>query len=237
MKISGLEEFGINPSDLSDQYATTKFQIKISFPYYPDVESLKPYSVDQRRALVCQYFKDQLIVVKANYPTRNYQIIGTRSKPRGITGQLTGQQLSELESNQQIQWMSVEQVEGIHKIEKQPEGETCALPYYYSVKGLFVAQFDDLDISTGVQLTEERIVLVQALNWDEAKQKARIEFDKYCAGEYFTSSYHFTKWKFLNILDIYVGETSIDPEGTEVFSKWKRRKLKESDYEANNPFN
>lgn len=233
MKISGLEDFGITPSDLSNHYATTKFQIKISFTYYPDVEGLKVYPVEQRRVLLGQYYRDQLKVVKANYPTRDYQIEGTRRIPRGITGQLTGQQLSELESNQQIKWLSVEQVEGLEKIEKPsiPEPDACPLPMYYSVQGLFVAQFDDLDINSGVQLTEERVVLVKAMDQDEAKKKAQTEFDKYSEWEYFTSSHHFVKWKFLKILDMYdVGVSGIDPEGTEIYSIWKRRKLKESDY-------
>lgn len=82
------------------------------------------------------------------------------------------------------------------------------------------------------------MVLVKALNWDEAKKKARQEFDQYSQAEIFTSSSHFVKWKFLNILDIYeVGVTDIDPAGTEIYSIWKRRKLNESDYETNNSCN
>ncbi|QMU31392.1 DUF4288 domain-containing protein [Adhaeribacter radiodurans] len=237
MKIYGLEDFGITESDLVNNYAAKKFNVEIKFSYYPDVESLKPYPVEQRRALVCQHFRDQLKVVKDNYPTRDYQIIGTRFKPWGITGQLTGQQLAELQNNEQLTYMNVEQVEGVQKIEKQPEPEDEALPQYYSIKGLFVAEFDGSDSSTGVQLTEERVVLVKALNCEEAKKKTRLEFDKYSQAEIFTSSYHFTKWKFLNILDIYdLGIAEIDPEGTEVYSIWKKRKLKESDYKANKPY-
>lgn len=98
---------------------------------------------------------------------------------------------------------------------------------------MFVAEFDGLVPTTGVQLTEERIVLVKALNWDEAIKKALVEFNKYGQKGVFTKSYHFVTWKFLKILDVYdSGITSIDPEGTEVYSIWKRRKLRESDYES-----
>jgi len=181
MKIFGLEDFAISDTDLANQYADKRFGISISFSYYPNVESLKPLTPKQRRLVVCGYLRDQFKVVKDNYPTSDYQIKGTRFKPWGITGQLTGQQLAELQSNDKIKSIWVEQVEGLEKIEKEirAEPESCPLPFYMSVTGLFVAEFDGLDATTGVQLTEERIVLVKALDWDEAKKKARAEFDKY----------------------------------------------------------
>lgn len=239
MKINGLEDLGITESDLVNQYAVKRIDISIRFSYYPDMESLKPLTPKERRLVVCQYFRDQLKVVKNNYPTTAYQLIGSPNKPRGITGQLTGQQLVDLQSNEEIKWVTVEQVEGLPKIQKDTgsELEACALPFYFSVKALFVAEFDGIASATGVQLTEERIVLVKALTRDGAIRKARVEFAKYSQAEIFTNSYQFNTWKFLKMLDVYdLGITSIDPEGTEVYSVWKRRKLKESDYENNNQF-
>jgi hypothetical protein len=234
MKIFGLDDFGIIDTDLANQYADKKFSISISFSYYPDVESLRPLTPQQRRQIVCKYLRDQYKVVKDHYPSSDYQIKGTRFKPYGITGQLTGRQLARLQSNDKIKSITVEQVEGLKKMEKETssEPETCTLPLYFSVKGLFVAQFDGSDASGKIQLTEERIVLVKALNWDEAIKKARVEFENYGQKGVLSSSYYFVTWKFLKILDVYdSGITALDPDGTEVYSIMKRRQLKPSDYE------
>ncbi|QMU27869.1 DUF4288 domain-containing protein [Adhaeribacter radiodurans] len=234
MNINGLEDFGITVSDLVNQYADRKMDIRISFPYYPDLASLKPLTPKERKVVVSHYFRKQLKLVKSIYPTTHYQIVGSRNQPRGITGQLTGQQIAGLQSNQTIKWLNVEQVEGLPQIQPEagPEPKACVLPLYYNIMGLFVATFDDLDTTTGIRLTEERMVLVKALNRGEAIQKAQVEFGRYSQAEILTSSYHFNKWKFLKVLDVYeLGVSGIDPEGTEVYSIWKRRKLKESDYE------
>lgn len=136
MKIFGLDDFAISDSDLVNQYANKKFNISIRFSYYPDVDSLKPLTPKQRRLVVCQYLRDQYKVVKAHYPNSKYQINGTRFKPWGITGQLTGQQLAEIQSNEKIKSINVEQVEGLDKIEKETssEPETCTLPFILVLK-------------------------------------------------------------------------------------------------------
>lgn len=156
MKIYGLEDFGLTESDLINQYATKKFDIEIDFDYRPVVESLKAYPVNQRRLRICQYLRDQYKVIKAHYPSRSYCLKGTSFKPLGISGQLTGQQLAALQSNQQIYGLVVKQVEGRHPLLKKavPEPEVEALPTYFTVQALFVAQFDDQETTTGVQLTE-----------------------------------------------------------------------------------
>lgn len=77
-----------------------------------------------------------------------------------------------------------------------------------------------------MQTYEERIVLVMARSFAEAERKVMREFRQYEAPSLNTSGY-FYRSVFEAILDTYdVGDDAINPNGTEVFSELKHRRMK-----------
>lgn len=221
MKILGLERFNIIDSQLSDEYSLTKFQVRIFTKYFNDKEVLAPLTPKERRLLICQFLRDQLKSLRKLIFLKQLEIIGTQIKPRGLQGTLTGKQLHSLFDFPEIENIFINQVNGQDPAEVEIEKQ-----YYFSVQGLFTAEVEGFDYSNSVQLTEERMILVRACNINDAQKVAELEFKKYSSERYLNSDYQYVYWRYVELLDILETDAAeIDPNGTEVFSKWKRQKL------------
>ncbi|MNE53053.1 hypothetical protein D3C80_1477570 [compost metagenome] len=95
------------------------------------------------------------------------------------------------------------------------------------MKALFACVIEGFDYTNSIQLVEERILLLKAFNFEDAEQKAMVEFNEYTSSSHLNTDYRFVNWELVKVIDIYsVSETEIDPSGTEIFSVWKNRKVK-----------
>ena len=134
---------------------------------------------------------------------------------------MTGNQILKIQNHSFIDQIIVQKAVGL-KEHKQKEVEK-----FYSVQGLFAVRIEGFEYVNSVRFTEERIILVKAVDLDEALKKAKNEFMNYSDFEYLNSDARLTRWEFIDILDTY--ETcveKIDPNGTEIFSVTQNRKLK-----------
>lgn len=224
MKLFDLEKFNILESQLLGDHSRTKFQVRIYTKYYNDHDVLTPLSPKERRLLICQFLRDQLKLLKKKISSNELEIIGSRIKPRGFKGTITGEQLHSLFEFPEIENIFIESVDG-HELSE----ETSEEQYYFSVQGLFTAEVEGYDYTNSVQLVEERIVLVQAMNIDDAQRIAELEFKSYSSNRYLNSDFRYVNWRYVELLDIFETDVSeISPTGTEVFSQMRRQKLKKS---------
>ena len=115
--------------------------------------------------------------------------------------------------------MNILRIEG-----KRRKRQIRSEPTWFAVKARFAIQ--DEDLTQGMQDYEDRILLVQARSFQDAERRAMREVCRY-GMVLLTATGHFYRWTFEAILNIY--ETfidEIDPNGMEVCSEMKKRRIK-----------
>jgi hypothetical protein len=81
-------------------------------------------------------------------------------------------------------------------------------------------------MTKGMQRYEDRIVLVRAMDSDDAVAKLRKPFAAY-AEPYLNPQGFMVRWALEKVLDVHsTYERRIDPAGTEVFSQLKWRRMR-----------
>lgn len=221
MKIYGLEKYSIDKTDLQKSYSTVDFKVKILIRFFNDLVFLRTLSPKERRLLIQQKLRDDFKILINDYPKKDYELIGTRIKPYGLIGNLSGKQILILENELVIDRIIVLESENLELNNENKE------ELYFSVQGLFAIKIEGYDYTNSIRFIEERIILVKAKDSDEAIHKAKIDFKKYADFEYLNCDYRLTKWEFIEIIDIFETDVSeIDSEGTEIFSITKNRKIK-----------
>jgi hypothetical protein len=95
---------------------------------------------------------------------------------------------------------------------------------YFAVRAIFAIQIEGQ--TTGLQTYEDRILLVKAADDKHAIRLAKREFRRY-ESTYLSSAGTFCRWRFEKIIDVCkTWESSIDPNGTEVYSELRDRRMK-----------
>lgn len=221
MNILGLEKYRLSEIDLKVKHQDTVIRGTLYFKYYQDRLQLIDLTPKERGKLICQQLRTDLKKVIKEIDSYDWEIIGTKFKPRGLKGQITPKRLFDLKTIELIDRFFIEQIEGIDEIKEEKTEK------FYSVIGLFAAFIEGYDYLNSTQMTEERFLLVKAIDSDDAEKKALIEFENYTQDAYLNDDYRYVNWKLVEIQDIYETDTDkIDPNGTEIYSIWKRRKLK-----------
>jgi hypothetical protein len=95
---------------------------------------------------------------------------------------------------------------------------------WYCVRALVIIRVERF--RTGMQTVEDRFVLVRALSVADAQKRLRRQWRAYAA-PYFNSEGRMVSWSFGKVIDVYdVGESEIDSDGTEVYSKLSKRRMR-----------
>ncbi len=95
---------------------------------------------------------------------------------------------------------------------------------WYCVRALVVILVERA--ASGLQSIEDRFVLVRALSFEDAKKRLQRQWREYAA-PYLNSNGQMVSWQLDHVTDVYqVGETEIDPAGTEVYSKLSSRRMR-----------
>jgi hypothetical protein len=223
MKIINLEKYGIEETELKTIHNNLLFEITILNKYFSNLEILKPLTPKERRLLIRQKSRDNYKELIKKYPESKYELIGTKIRPIGINGVLTGKQIIELKNCEPIEQIIILKAGKLKKIGEKKE------KLYFGVKGLFAIKVEGFDYKNSLRFTEERIIIVKAFDLNKATEIAENEFKNYGNFEYLNSDFKLTKWEYIELLDIYETETSnINDKGTEIFSETKNRKIKNS---------
>jgi len=95
---------------------------------------------------------------------------------------------------------------------------------WYCVRALVVIRVEGE--KSGMQTTEDRFMLVRASYFEDAKKRLRRHWREY-ARPYLNAKGQMVSWQFDQVVDIYwIGQTNIDPTGSEVYSKLGQRRMR-----------
>jgi hypothetical protein len=216
--ISNLETWGLT----ENQVGELGHQAVVRFPLaYPGYQAVLAYPAAERPSRIAALLRAKYKALKAALPPGPFEKLGSHYRPAGIRRRLPMQQLPALLAQAAVENIWVEEIEGLAPLAPVVE------PKCWSIKARFAVQVEHE--TTGLQLVEERILLVAALNEEEARQKLRPAFARY-AEPYLNSAGRLVRWQFEAFLTAYEVEAGslaglLGAEGLEVFSETSRRRL------------
>lgn len=216
--IANLETWGLTESELGGLANEVVVRFTLAYPGYAAVVAYPP---GERRRKLAALLRAKYQALKAALPPGPFEKLGTHYRPVGIRRRLPAQQLPTLLARPGVEDIWIEEIEGLAPLVR-PAEPTC-----WSIKARFAVQVEHE--TTGLQLVEERILLVAALDEEDARQRLLPTFASY-AEPYLGAGGRLVRWQFEAFLDAYEVEAGplaalLSAEGLEVFSAISRRRL------------
>jgi hypothetical protein len=213
--IENLATWGLREMELTSLANEAVVCFRLAYPGY---QAVLAYPPAERKNRIAAQRRAKYQALKAALPPGPFEKLGSHYRPAGIRQRLPLRQLPALAA---VEGIWVEEIEGL--IPRPPVAE----PRCWSIKARFAVQIEHE--TTGLQLVEERILLIAALDEEEARQKLQPTFAGY-AEPYLNSAGHLVRWQFEAFLDAYEVEAGplaelLGPEGLEVFSQTSSRRL------------
>jgi hypothetical protein len=216
--IENLAPWGLAESELAALAAEAVVRFSLAYPGY---QAVLAYPPAERKKRISAQLRANYQALKAALPPGPFEKLGSHYRPVGIRRRLPVRQLPGLLALAAVEAIWVEEVEG-----RTPQPPAAELRCW-SIKARFAVQV--AHETTGLQLVEERILLIAALDEEQARQKLAPTFAGY-AQPYLNAAGHLVRWQFEAFLDAY--EVAAGPlagqlsaEGLEVFSQTSHRRL------------
>jgi hypothetical protein len=188
---------------------------------YPTWKMVAKLDLTDRKKFQNEFVKNnfQKLIDKQYFDT--YEIVGNKKRPIGVEAKLTLASILKLSKLTFISNIFINELDGAEK--KLDE----LIEKFFCVKMTVSIQIEGF--TTGIQSCEDRYVLVKASSFENAYKKVKKQEKKY-SEPYLNSDLRLVRWKIESYDDCYVTDAlSIDdfnkPEGIEVFSKLRARKL------------
>ncbi|GAB2953406.1 hypothetical protein GCM10027048_18210 [Hymenobacter coalescens] len=214
-----LDEWGLRAEQLLGLNNPAAVHISLT---WPDYHTLMPYGPRERIRRIDAHYRRDYQRLRAALPAGELELTGTPRRPTGVRLRLPLDELPRLLEQDFIGSILVQDIVGMARV-KQEAG-----PRFWCVEARFAVQIENA--TKGLQLYEDRMLLVQAASEVEAKQKLMTGFEGY-AKPYLNNSGQLVRWQFESFLDTYsldVHSASefTNEQGVEVFSRLKRRRLR-----------
>ena len=211
-----LDNWQIDP-DYTDEKRTAEIAIHLKFPDYKSVIDLSPAERKKQITLDLKEKYDRLLATKM---FDNHTIIGTSRRPTGITTVIPFTALATLEGMDFIGHVFIKNIDHAKKIEAE-------MPKLYCVKMTVAIEVEGQ--TKGYQDYEEKLVLIKAASADDAYDKLNETKNDY-SEPYLNYAGELLRWRIESLDDCYEFylsdlENLDSPEGVEVYSALKRRKL------------
>jgi hypothetical protein len=166
-------------------------------------------------------FQEDFRTIATKLAGHDYELIGTKKKPRGIKLK-NGDGI--INSILKLKFIDKSLSTGL--VTKGRKAKAQLEEPYFCFKTIFQIQIEGK--TKGLQTYEERFILTKADSWDKAEKKVLKAVRAY-EEPYLNSEGQMVRWKFESIEESY--HTFIETEDdfdspVEVFSKLKTRKLK-----------
>ncbi|GAB3839033.1 DUF4288 domain-containing protein [Hymenobacter jeollabukensis] len=217
-----IDEWGLGAADLSRLHNVATVQIGLT---YPDYRALVQYKPRERLKRIDAHYRHDYQRLLALLSAGEMEMTGTQRRPTGVRVQLPLQQLPALLQHEFIGSIMVSKIEGMAPQLKAVEESR---PSFWCIEARFAVQIEDE--TKGLQLYEDRMLIITADSEAEAKKKLAADFEAY-AKPYLNSAGRLVRWQFEAFLDTYrVDIESVNEfagaSGVEVFSKLKRRRIR-----------
>ncbi|WP_460520076.1 DUF4288 domain-containing protein [Cyclobacterium sediminis] len=154
-------------------------------------------------------------------------VSGTRRQPYTVMGKIVLQSVFYLRDKNYVRNFNIKSIEGVAAKKEKQTAVEAATTDYYSVKARFGILIEGQ--TSGLQGYEDRVVLIKAVNENEAEEKA-IKLLPTLEKPYLNGDKRFVWFKFEKVLDV-VGYSNIDTiepfsDGMEIYYEWKNRRIK-----------
>jgi Domain of unknown function (DUF4288) len=223
--ITGLDELGLQVSSLrrlGSRRATAAVNLK-AYDVTAQVRRLKP---SERHAYLARRVSAWISALQRRFPHLSFQADGKGSAarrrwfelPQSLKVRAAARDLPALARSPGVRSVHVRSLAG-HRRRRPPQTLD-----WFCVRGLVVIRIEGA--TSGMQTTEDRFVLVRASDPKDAEGRLVDHWLGY-AEPYLNSAGELVSWKLERVVDVYsLGENSIDPAGTEVYSRLGRRRLR-----------
>ena len=188
---------------------------------YPKLENVVKFDFPERKKYQENFLRINFQKLIESKYFDSYELIGSKRNPRGIKTKLTLASTLKLKKKTFIGNIFIDKLDGAKKKLNKP------LLAFFCVKMTVSIQIEGF--KEGMQSCEDRYVLIKAKNPEDAYNKVEKQEKDY-AKPYLNSDLRLVSWKIESYDDCY--ETFIDnindfnkPEGVEVYSKLRSRKL------------
>lgn len=214
--IYGLDKYGLTLKELlalKERLISVRAHI-----CYADRSPLFRFPPETRRKKSSDMQIDLFKKLREIWPSDDFEIIGSKTRPGGLSGQIKAADLPKLLKKNIVAHIWVENIDGIKK--RKPEKKKL----WFAVKAHFAIQIEGQ--TSGYQDVEERTVIVKAYDCNDAKKRLMKDFREYDSPHLNKYGY-MVRWHFEKVVDVYeIIENTIDPNGTEVYSEFIRRRVK-----------
>lgn len=211
-----LKEWTLDPN-FPDQMRFLDVNIHLK---YPDVDSLLEFEPQERKRLIAQDHREKFNKLIQLNLFQDYERIGTTKRPTGVKTKIPFSALAEI---QKLDFVDIftEKVDGAKKKKQRKQS------VFYCVKMTVIAQIEG--VNSGLEQVDDQYVLIKAKSHDDAYAKIEKQKDEYEV-RYLNSDGRFVRWKIESYDDCY--QTDIksfkdlkDPMGSEVYSKYRTRRM------------
>lgn len=213
--VIGLDDYGLSLRTLT-QLGTTPVQVKVWVARMDERRLFKLPPAERKRRMDA-WRRDKVREIMAAWPCERPARIGATQSPGGVQGSLPARCVRLL-AKLPIETIFITEIKGRRK---QPRAQE---PRFYGVLARYAIQIEGQ--TSGMQTYEHRLVLVWAKSETEAQRKATREAKSY-EHVYLNPHGERVRWHLEEILEIYdTMATEIDPDGTEVYSRLRERRMK-----------
>lgn len=226
-RLYGLDPYRLKPGDLR-RLGETPVEISLSLRP-PDFEALFPFPPAERNEKLGEYLHGRLERVRARWPGWQGAPIVPRGDDRlpwNSDSVVAARDIPRILRFPELQGVYVDRIRGLRK---RPEPRRLS---FYAVRTRVALQVEGQ--TSGQQTVEDRIVLLRAWSFEDAEKRCQREQRLY-EQPFLNGEGERVRWHTEEIVDVYdLGETEIDPKGTEVYSRLSRRRMK-PEFEWNPP--
>jgi hypothetical protein len=216
-KIFDLDEWRF---DKNVPYEKRTASVRIHLKYI-DLKKVINLTPKQRVTAIDKHLNDGITKLLKTNLFGYYKLIGSRTKPRGVDTTIKIKDIEQLAKYSFVESIFIKSVDAGKRIVKEEP------PRFFCIKMTIAIQIEG--VKNGLQTYEERYVLIKAKSSDEAYKKIERQ-TKHYEKPYLNSHGQLVRWKVESLDDCYVTDIVDcddlnEPEGAEVFSILKRRKL------------
>lgn len=213
-----LDDWGLTENDLAGLNNLADVRINLTYPGY---EALLAYAPAERLKRIRAELRQEYAALKPWLKGLPWKRFGTHMRPGGVQVQLPLRYLPALLALSEVGRVFVKSIENRERLEEPDE------PTFWAVEARFAVQIEGE--TTGRQMFEDRMMVVKALDEEDAKRKLLLEFEAYatpCLG----GGGRLVRFQFEKFLRAdWLNFASLDvaaEEGFEVFSTLKYRQLR-----------
>ncbi|GEM_PF-908093 len=214
---------GIDEWVFTKKISDDKRQVDVSIHLkYPDTKPLIKLSPADRKNKIRHELKDKFKKLLDTKLFDEYTVIGTRSKPTGIKTKIPYSVLRKVSKLGFVGNIFINSISHAKKIKLKETPRS-----FYCVKMTVAIEIESK--KRGFQTIEDRFVLIKANSFDDAYKKVEKHNKKF-AEPYLNPYGELVRWRIESLDDCFSTDINSfddlnDPEGVEVYSALKKRKL------------